>query len=125
MYDYVLDRTSNVLVTGVTGLIGGEIVRRLAQMGSAKIWALIRPQNDADVHARLRTRMERSGDDDWPRVEPVAGDITRPLWAMGGNELSRITRSVDVIIHSAADTSFLCKQGVRDTNVLGVENLIE
>lgn len=128
MSDFSLDPSCNVLVTGVTGLIGGEIVRRLAHVGVGKIWVLVRPQGDARPQERFLQRMHRSGDTAeamaWSGVEALTGDVTRPNWDLSAEDYGRITRSVDLIIHCAADTSFLCKQGVRDTNVLGAEHLI-
>lgn len=128
MSTFTLDSTCNVLVTGVTGLIGGEIVRRLNQVGVGKIWVLVRPQDGITTQERFLKRMQRSGDvaaaGSWPAVEALPGDITKPNWDLHDDDLGRVTRSVDLIIHCAADTSFLCKKGVRDTNILGAEHLI-
>ncbi len=125
----VLTKNSNVLVTGATGLIGGEIVRRLHQLGAGKIWALVRPKADTDAPIRFYERTARSGDpigaDINAHVEVLPGEITAPMWNLAPADLEIVTKSVDIIIHCAADTSFLGDKSVQSTNVAGVSNLIE
>ena len=117
---------SNVLVTGVTGLIGGEVFRRLIARGHrGKVWALIRP-TDRTPDERLRERFARSGDaqtDDYGTA--VAGDILRPDWGLEPAVRDEIAASVDVIIHNAADTSFAAHRDTAKTNVEGVQRLID
>jgi thioester reductase-like protein len=129
MSDTTISSSSNVLVTGVTGLIGGEIVRRIARAGLGKIWALVRPRDEVDARARFLTRLERSEESadasPWSEVEVLSGDITQPNWDLPPGDLAQITRCVDIIIHCAADTSFLCRPHVRDTNILGAQNLVD
>lgn len=124
-----LHSTSNVLVTGVTGLIGGEIVQRLARMPLGKLWAMIRPRPDTDLRDRLRDRLARSGDfsEPWfPKpIEPIAGDVSRPGWDLEPETASMLRREMDMIVHCAADTSFYRNNSVQDTNIEGVRNLIE
>jgi thioester reductase-like protein len=118
-----------VLVTGVTGLIGGEIVRRLAHEGLGKILALIRPRPDLTAQERLAQRLRRSGDhvlaDDSPSIQVLSGDVSCPDWGLSPTDFARVTRSVDVIVHSAADTSFLEHRHANQTNVEGVRSLID
>src|SRR4051812_30746302 len=124
-----LGPTTNVLVTGVTGLIGGEIVRGLARAGLGRVAALVRPLGGVDPGSRLLERMRRSGDpaaaDLASRVEVIPGDVSRPCWGLSDEDLARVTRGVDLIIHCAADTSFLCRRTVQDTNVAGTRYLID
>jgi nucleoside-diphosphate-sugar epimerase len=123
-----LTPTSNVLVTGVTGLIGGEVFRRLLARGHrGNVWALIRPTAERDPAARLRERLARSG-----AAHPadhgataVAGDILRPDWGLAPADRDEIAASVDVIIHNAADTSFAAHRDTAATNVEGVRRLID
>ena len=78
-----LNSESNVLITGMTGLIGGEIFRRLnARDQRGRLWALIRPPVDQDIASRMTARLARSGDFSTPgfHVSPVAGDILEPTW---------------------------------------------
>jgi len=122
----VLTAASNILITGATGLIGGEIVRRLDGLTRGRVWALIRPRDGAGVAERLEVRYRRSGDDGpGPNVEAVAGDVTAPGWGLNPGDLSRVTDSVDFLIHCAADTSFAAHRDTGRTNVESVRHLID
>jgi thioester reductase-like protein len=123
-----LGPATNVLVTGVTGLIGGEIIRKLRSLRTGTLYALVRPQAEANAVTRFTERMRRSGDDPWVSaadVEVVAGDVRRPRWDLEDEDFRRLTRSVDLIIHCAADTGFLRGQSVHETNVGGARTLID
>jgi thioester reductase-like protein len=125
--DHVLTPGSNVLLTGTTGFIGGELAQRLDGFSNGTIWCLVRARKGEDSRSRLATRYWRSGNarKPGPNVKVVSGDVTLPLWGLGGEELETITRDVDFIIHSAADTSFAEDRDTSQTNVVGVNNLIE
>ncbi len=124
-----LQSASNILVTGATGLIGGEILQRLARMPLGKLWAMVRPRPDVDLRARITDRLARSGDFSEPwfpkRIEVIAGDVSRPGWGVEVNTAQTLRRELDMIVHCAADTSFYRNDSVQDTNVEGVRNLIE
>jgi nucleoside-diphosphate-sugar epimerase len=124
--DRSLDASSNVLITGVTGLIGGEVFRHLARVTRGTIWPLIRPQAESGPTARLVRRLRRSGDRSRiaPNVRGLAGDILESDWALDQADLGEVERDVDVIIHIAAETSFSPEKEVARTNVTGVEHLI-
>src|SRR5262249_32611329 len=128
MAQIVLEPSTDVLVTGVTGLIGGELVRKLGSLGLGRILALIRPRDGAAPGARLWQRLRRSdryGDPTLPNVQAVEGDITSPNWGLSPDDLGRVTRSVQLIIHNAADTSFAAHRNTHQTNVAGTRHLIE
>jgi thioester reductase-like protein len=125
--DDILGPGSNVLVTGATGFIGGEVVRRLETFTRGSIWCLVRARGDEGPAERLAARYRRSGRGCRPRpnVRAIGGDVTLPHWGLPAEELARITRDVDVIIHSAADTSFVADSNTERTNVEGVRGLID
>jgi nucleoside-diphosphate-sugar epimerase len=123
-----LTAASNVLITGVTGLIGGELYRRLeSRVTAGTIWPLIRPTAEFDAEDRLLERMARSGQDPAiaPNVRVLPGDVLRPGWGIPQRDLAAVRRDVDIIIHNAADTSFAHKSDPGKTNIEGVHRLIE
>ena len=123
-----LSPDGNVLITGVTGLIGGEVLRRLVARGHAgRVWALVRHNAEQSPAERIRARLARSGDGppSGCPVSPVVGDILRPDWGLSAADRDAIAASVDVIVHNAADTSFATHRDTAKTNVEGVKRLIE
>jgi thioester reductase-like protein len=125
--DRVLNPASNVLITGATGFIGGEILQRLEEHTQGKIWSLVRPRNNREVAGRLVERYQRSGLSRLPssHVRAVCGDVTHPNWDLSADDQAEITDQTDFIIHCAADTSFAPNHDTRQTNVTGVRNLID
>ncbi len=127
MPEIALTPNSNILITGVTGLIGGEILRCLLDREHpGQIWPLIRATNESPMH-RLGVRFARSQDTrEIPAtVRAVNGDIQKPVWGMNATDANTIRNDVDVIVHNAADTSFVAHRNTSDTNVESVRQLID
>ncbi len=124
--DRVLNPASNVLITGATGFIGGEIIQRLEDHTQGTIWSLVRPRTNLAVANRLVERYHRSGllRPLGAHVRVIPGDVTQPGWDLAQDHLADIRRDVDFIIHCAADTSFAPDHDTRQTNVDGVRHLI-
>jgi thioester reductase-like protein len=125
----VLKQGCNILVTGATGLIGGELVRALMNMPLGRLWALIRPTCDAAPESRLAERMARSGVEleeyvDSP-LRAVSGDMSAERLGLDQLSHAEVERDVDIIIHSAAETSFLRAQSCRKTNIAGTRRVLE
>lgn len=121
-----LNSASNVLITGATGLIGGEIVRRLTSSGTGTVWTLVRPKLGEGPSERLRQRLARSGDARRPRrVRAIAGDVTLPGWGLSSNDARDVAERADWIIHVAADTAFGSQSDTTRTNVESVRQLID
>ncbi len=125
----MLNEGSNVFITGATGLIGGELVRTLITRPVGRVWALIRPTRSSSPGRRLADRLCRSGDKPASairdRVRAVAGDVSAPGLGLNEADGQEVRRQVDIIIHSAAETSFIRAVDCRRTNIAGAENLIE
>ena len=89
-----------VFVTGATGLVGAEVVRRLLE-------------RDRELHARVLVRDPNR----WlaalarmhvpvSRVTAVFGDVTRPGLGLPRSIRAELAREVTVVVHAAADTVF-------------------
>jgi nucleoside-diphosphate-sugar epimerase len=124
--DQVLSPASRVLLTGATGLIGGEILRRL-DGHCAHVWTLVRPRDGATPDQRIAARYLRSGYPFGvgPTVEGVTGDVSLPDWGLIPTDKDRILANVDIIIHNAADTSFAAHRDTGKTNIESVRRLID
>ena len=113
------------LVTGGTGLIGGEVILALARRGEA-VRAVVRAASAAHARERLVERLEKS--DSYsaqllPRIGVVAGDTVQPLFGLDSASLAGVRR----VVHAAANTQFSQRhdEQVWNTNVCGASRLIE
>ena len=109
-----------VLLTGATGLIGGELMLMLAAKG-ARSTAIVRARDQRQATDRLLERLQKSVR--WQAefegfVSAVPGDIEAPDFGLDASVL----RAADVVLHSAANTSFKPDAGVYATNVKAATN---
>ena len=105
---------SGLLLTGASGLLGGELLARLAPARpGARIYVLTR---DPDrIPARFRG----------PQFSLLPGDIRRPNLGLSDWQVTALRRSVTEIIHCAADTRFDAPlHEARETNCQGTANLL-
>ena len=99
-----------ILLSGATGLIGGELMLMLAAKGVYST-AVVRAADDNAARTRLLERLQKSMF--WrPElaefVAAVAGDIELPNFGLKADVL----QAADVVLHSAASTSFKPDAGV-------------
>jgi len=117
----------NVFITGVTGFVGGELLVNLSKRKEVdKIFCLIRATDEPKATVRLQHVFDIHNDFfDKSKVFPVLGDLfdehlTTSL--INNKEL----KDIDVIIHSAANTSFskIYDKLVEQTNLGGLEKIL-
>src|SRR5690242_8833692 len=111
-----------VLVTGAAGLVGAEVVGRLAAAGHTVIamthdnGVLVR-NDGTEIHANVQGR---------GTVTRLAGDITKPACGLSPTIRDRVTSIVDTIVHCAAVTGFgLPDAAYEDVNVTGTRHVLE
>jgi len=96
----VAARREVVFLTGATGLLGGEALRRMLAAD---------PALRAVVLVRAAGRWERAAAElgiPTDRVAAVIGDVTRPGLGLGTDVRRRLARDVTVVVHAAADVVF-------------------
>ena len=109
-----------ILLSGATGLIGGELMLILAAKGIYST-AVVRAADADKATARLLDRLQKSvlwKPEFAEFVAAEAGDIEAPNFGLKASVL----QSADVILHSAASTSFKPDAGVYPVNIKAATN---
>lgn len=103
-----------LLLTGVTGLLGGALLRLLRDRHPDRtIVALVRRPEQA-------ARLGAAG------VPAVVGDLGRPMLGLAPHDYDALTRSVTEIVHCAADVRFdLSLAESRAVNLFGVRSVLD
>jgi thioester reductase-like protein len=106
-----------VLLTGATGFVGMELLRRFLERGERRIHALVRAADDRAAAERLPGH---------PRLHAVAGDIEEPGLGLSEPTRERLAEDVTTVVHCAASISFdLSLEKSRRVNVDGTRNVVE
>lgn len=92
-----------VLVTGATGFVGREIVRRLVTAGRPVV-ALARDRDGVAAERRVAATIGVAPDD--RRLTVIAGDFRNIAGSMRIADVARLSATVDTVVHCAGDTTF-------------------
>lgn len=115
----------DVLVTGATGLIGGEVAWRVMRSGR-RVWCIVRSNSFSEAAARIERRFAASGQGcDWSRLVALPGDVTQELLGLGAETLGHLRRKCRYVIHCAADTSFAARNRCAHVNLAGTRNMVD
>jgi len=116
----------DILLTGATGAIGGDLLRHLLDARpDVAVHVLLRAQTAAEVRARMLPVQASLSREDARRVFPAPGDILLDDLGLGANRQNLIGR-IGEIYHVAACTSLSqTMEDARRTNLLGTEHVIE
>ena len=123
--------TPVVLLTGVTGFLGRELLSELLTATSADVICLIRADDDATARTRMQQVVSRLfGDDAWevaePRITAVQADLTRPQMGLHRGTFDAIVERTTHVIHGAASVRFdLSLSEARQINVGGTLAMLQ
>ncbi|MDP8949674.1 MAG: HAD-IB family hydrolase [Actinomycetota bacterium] len=134
-------RGKAVLLTGGTGFLGTALVekmlRSLPELG--RLYLLIRASREKSAASRFETdvlgsaafsRMRKQRGENFrsyvsEKVRVLEGDVHAPSLGLGEEDLLKLSREVDVVIHSAASVVFDAPlDAAVDSNVRGTLGLL-
>jgi long-chain acyl-CoA synthetase len=129
-----------VFLTGATGFLGTQIIRRLIKKENICVIVLVRGQNFEDAHRHLRRTwwewpdlMEKivgqkkfkTGDLNENKIYILNGDISKEGLGLENEEYNYLVDNLTYIIHAAADIRLNVPiDDLRKINVTGTKNLV-
>lgn len=120
------------LITGVTGFVGGELLRRLARTGSKRLVCLVRGESEKDAQRRGQKRLAElvgpcaaEGLAKTERVRWIRADLEKASLGLSEHVFGELSAEIDEIFHCAASVEFnLPLHIAHRINVGGVEKLV-
>jgi thioester reductase-like protein len=116
-----------ILLTGVTGFLGGFLLHELLQQTQAQIHCLIRAKNHAEAQHKLCVAIKHLPNIDtfYSRIIPVKGDLAQPLLGLTRSRFQKLAKTIGSIYHSGAMVNLLYPYtALRDTNVGGTQEIL-
>ena len=126
-----MSRRTTWFITGVTGFVGGELLRRIMQRTDDRVIGLIRAASDEALQSRTDKLLGSSLGihllpDHAERFTAVRGDIARPGLGMSDEDRQLVVTEATRLLHNAASVRFdLALDEARKHNVVGTEGMLE
>ncbi|MFX0576618.1 amino acid adenylation domain-containing protein [Nocardia nepalensis] len=118
----------DVLLTGATGFVGAYLLRELLSSTPARVWCLVRSDDDEQAYKRIRDALEkyRIWDDAYQaRIVAVAGDLAAPRFGLDQSGYARLADQIDAIYHNGARVNHIEPYArLRAANVSGTREVL-
>lgn len=125
-----------IFITGGTGFMGKVLLEKLLRScpGISKLYLLIRCKRGQGSRERLQQLLNsplfdplrKTRPADLKKIHAIEGDITQPELAISNSDIALLSRSVNIVFHSAATVKFDEKLKLSVTiNMLGTQRLVE
>ncbi|OZF41328.1 non-ribosomal peptide synthetase [Rhodococcus sp. 14-2470-1a] len=119
---------SNILLTGATGFVGAFLLRELLAQTNARIFCLVRADDERSGLERLCANLKRYElwhDVDQERVTVVRGDLALPGLGLSNPAFEQLASDIDLICHNGAHVDALSSyEQLEAANVGGTRELI-
>jgi thioester reductase-like protein len=89
-------------VTGATGFIGSRLVERLLEKRQGKIYVLVRESSRQRLDDLIERWSVAEGSAAAGRIEPVVGDLRRPLLGLEKEQVAELRGKINHLFHLAA-----------------------
>lgn len=118
-----------IFLTGGTGFIGTQIVRRLIKESNNLVMVLIRAKDEQSAKFRLSRAWwdwQDLRNDIGKGIQIIRGDVAKPNLGIDSTVYNELVQKITHIIHNAADMRVnLPIDELRKTNVQGTANVLE
>lgn len=119
----------HILITGITGFLGTEIVSEIMQTSDDIVYGLVRAQSILGATNNLSTlwyNRNELTDNIGSRIFPVLGDITKSDLGLNKDDQDLLIHNTDYIIHTAAIVNINnTRKQFWDVNVEGTKNVLD
>src|SRR5271166_2017131 len=89
-------------VTGATGFIGRRLVERLLELRQGKVYVLVRERSTGRLDDLIMRWSMIPGSSARERVQPVIGDLRRPLLGVEKEQVAELRGEIEHFFHLAA-----------------------
>src|SRR5712672_2349589 len=89
-------------VTGATGFIGRRLVERLLEQRQGKVYVLVRESSMGRLDELIARWSLAAGASAAKRIEPVLGDLRRPLLGLEQERVAELRGKINHFFHLAA-----------------------
>ncbi|MNU50422.1 Linear gramicidin synthase subunit D [compost metagenome] len=119
-----------VLLTGVTGFVGVNLLVELLQSNAATIYLLIRAGNEDHARIRVLEALESQWIPakiyDEKRIKLLAGDLAKPFLGLTSERYDELTQVIDVVYHAGSSVNFIQPYAyMKSANVDALHTLIQ
>lgn len=124
--------TDNIFINGVTGLLGGRMIKEYLETTDSNLYCLVRGDNKDKARERIWEMLKVYNPDKKlkskfdQRVFTVLGDITKENLGLEEELYNKLANTIDMVVHIAAKiTLHGFYEEVKEVNVDGTRNMID
>ncbi|MGA1863893.1 MAG: SDR family oxidoreductase [bacterium] len=121
----------NILVTGGTGSLGWQLIRRLLNDDNIKVTLLVRSNGSVTAQNRVEALLRENYDIKKynilkDRIDIIDGNIIKPNFGLTKKQIEKLSKEVTNIFHCAATTDFnLDYNEIKRVNLDGTKNILD